>query len=302
MWSWVGSGWLRWGAPAVLGLVALAGCATSGSVEKLEAETRANRAQLTQIARGTEELRKELAELRTQIQAARQELGALVREEDARRQEALDGLGQRLAATEKRAEALAGAIRGVEMSVGGLSDQVARLEATPGPPQPRGRRDARAARGGGRVPVPAVPPEELFGRALESFKSGDLGQAILDFEEFLAKHPTHGLAGAAQFWIGEAYYTARDYQHAIAEYKKAVDIAPKGEKTPEALLKTGLAYRALRRSDRAREAWTQLVRDFPQTEAAQKARAALREVTPAVKPATAGPSASGQGPAAAGQR
>lgn len=283
-----GAGWVRRGAPAALGLVVLTGCATSGSVEKLEAETRANRAQLTQLARGTEELRKEIADLRAQIHAAREELAALVREEDARQREALDGLGKRLAATEKRVEALGGAIRGVEMSVGGLTDQVARLEALPAAAPPRGRRDSRALKPAGRTAAPSLSAEELFGRALESFKSGDLGQAILDFEDFLARHPSHALAGSAQFWIGEAYYNSRDYQHATAEYRKAVDIAPKGEKTPEALLKMGLAYRALRRADRAREVWAQLIRDFPQSEAAQKARVAMREAAPAVKPATSG--------------
>jgi TolA-binding protein len=63
-------------------------------------------------------------------------------------------------------------------------------------------------------------------------------------------------------------------------------MAPKGEKSAEALYKLGLAFRALKRQDRARDAWTQLIADFPQTEAAQRARLALREVPRAVKPGT----------------
>jgi TolA-binding protein len=65
-------------------------------------------------------------------------------------------------------------------------------------------------------------------------------------------------------------------------------MAPKGEKAPEALLKLGLAYRALRRQDRARDAWSHLVQEFPQSEAAQKARAALREIARGAKPGATG--------------
>ena len=107
-------------------------------------------------------------------------------------------------------------------------------------------------------------------------------------KDFVARYPTHPQVGTAQFWIGEAYYNARDYQHATAEYKKAVELAPKGEKAPEALYKLGVANRALRRPDRAREAWAQLIRDYPQSEFAQKARLAQREVSRAPRAAAGG--------------
>ena len=129
--------------------------------------------------------------------------------------------------------------------------------------------------------------DELFARGTESFKNGELAQAILDFEDFVARNPSHPLAGTAQFLIGEAYYNARDYQHATVEYRKALAMAPKGEKSAEALYKLGLAFRALKRQDRARDAWTQLITDFPQTEAAQRARVALREA-PRTTKGTAG--------------
>jgi TolA-binding protein len=69
-----------------------------------------------------------------------------------------------------------------------------------------------------------------------------------------------------------------------------VDLAPKGDRAPEALFKMGLAYRSLRRPERAREVWSQLLRDFPQSEAAQKARLAMREVA---RPTRGGSAATG---------
>jgi len=127
--------------------------------------------------------------------------------------------------------------------------------------------------------------EDLFDRGMESFRAGELGQAVLDFAEFVDKHRTHPLVASAHFWIGEAYFRSRDFEHAAGEYQKAIDLAPAGERTPDALLRLGLALRSLRREDRAREIWGRLVRDFPESEAALRARAVLRQPGRAVRPA-----------------
>jgi len=264
--------------------LALAGCA-SGTVKQLSADSRASQERLAELTKATEDLRTELAALRTQVETMRRELEASAQAREQAQREALDEVAKRAAATDKRVDALTGAVRGVEMTVGGMADQVTRLEAVAS--NPGARRDGRANRAATRAAAATLAAEELFARANESFKNGELAQAILDFEDFVGRYPSHPLAGTAQFSIGEAYYNARDYQHATAEYKKAVEMTPRGEKTPEALFKLGLAHRALRRPDRAREVWSQLLRDFPQSDAAQKARLAMREVSRAGKPGPA---------------
>jgi tol-pal system protein YbgF len=116
----------------------------------------------------------------------------------------------------------------------------------------------------------------LFDRGMESWNKGEQGQAVLDFEELIQTFPTDPLAASAQFRIGEAYYAARDFERAALEYRKAVDLAPKGKDTPQALLRLGLAYRAQKREADARQAWNQLVHDFPDNDASEEARRALR--------------------------
>jgi tol-pal system protein YbgF len=111
---------------------------------------------------------------------------------------------------------------------------------------------------------------------MESWNKGEHGQAVLDFDELVQTFPSDPLAAAAQFRIGEAYFAARDFERATVEYRKAVDLAPKGKDTPQALLRLGLAYRAQKREADARQAWNQLVRDFPDSEASEEARRALR--------------------------
>jgi TolA-binding protein len=129
----------------------------------------------------------------------------------------------------------------------------------------------------------AAPPgagsstaRELFARAMQSWDKGERGQAVLDFEELVQKFPSDPLVAAAQFRIGEAYYAARDFERAAQGYRKVVELEPAGKDTPQALLRLGLAYRAQKREADARQAWNQLVRDFPESDVTEEARRALR--------------------------
>jgi tol-pal system protein YbgF len=116
----------------------------------------------------------------------------------------------------------------------------------------------------------------LFDRGMDSWTKGERGQAVLDFEELIQTYPSDPLAASAQFRIGEAYYAARDFERAALEYRKAVDLAPNGKDTPQALLRLGLAYRAQKKEADARQAWNQLLRDFPDNDATEEARRALK--------------------------
>jgi tol-pal system protein YbgF len=99
---------------------------------------------------------------------------------------------------------------------------------------------------------------------------------VLDFLDFMAKYPGHPLVANAQYWIGEAYYVQRDYRQAMAEFHKVARIAPASAKAADAYLKIGLCQRNLRDEPQARQTWQRVVHDFPQSEAAEKARVFLR--------------------------
>lgn len=165
----------------------------------------------------------------------------------------------------------------------------AALVAKGAPPATEGKAPAPARAAAATPPrpaktgaAPAAPAagsptaRALFDRAMDSWNKGEQGQAVLDFEELVHTFPSDPLAASAQFHIGEAYYTARDFERASVEYRKAVELAPKGKDTPRALLRLGLAYRAQKREADAQRAWSQLVRDFPESDATEEARRALR--------------------------
>jgi len=257
----------------------LAGCTA------LQGQVSTQGAELAELRTGVDGLRSDLQALRQQVAALQAAMESADRRATAEREageargQETQAVAQRLATVERRVEELGEGVTGLEVGTATLAEQFARLEAgtatAVSPPRPRP---------GGRQPGPPISPEELFDRGMESYRAGELGQAVLDFEEFADKHPGHPLTPSAHFWIGEAYFRSRDFEQAVSRYQKAIDLAAAGDRTPDALLRLGLALRSLHREDRAREVWARLVRDFPDSDAALRARAVLRQPLRSVRP------------------
>lgn len=278
--SWYGAG-----RPAVaLALLALLG----GCTATLEDRVTRQDAALAELRTGVDGLHTDLRGLRDEVAALREALASGARRAEAdradgerRARDAQQAADTRLTAAERRLEELGDGISGLEGSIASLAEQIARLEAGSESTASLPRSRPSATHG----PSPGISAEELFDRGIESFRAGELGQAVLDFEEFADKHPGHPLAPSVQFWIGEAYFRSRDFEQAADKYQKAIDLAPTGERTPDALLRLGLALRSLHRDDRARDVWARLLRDYPDSEAALRARAVLRQPSRTTRPA-----------------
>ena len=134
----------------------------------------------------------------------------------------------------------------------------------PGPPAARPLREEARATGA----------DKAYAAAMATFRAREHGQAVLDLLDFLSRYPQHPLAGAAQYWIGEAYYVQHDYRQALVEFQKVLEFGH--VKVPEALVKIGLCHLNLRDPNRARLTWQRVARDYPQSESAGTARALLR--------------------------
>lgn len=113
--------------------------------------------------------------------------------------------------------------------------------------------------------------EQLYGSAYDHLNSGDLGQAILEFEEYVANYQETDLSDNAQYWIGECYYTQNDYQQAIKEFQKVINNFSSGNKVPAAMLKIGYSYYELGDTAKALEKLRKVVNQFPNSEEAKLA-------------------------------
>ena len=106
---------------------------------------------------------------------------------------------------------------------------------------------------------------------------GDVVGALNGFSQFLQQYPTSPLAANAQYWVGECYYSQRQFAQAILEFERVASQYPSSEKVPAALLKIGYSNLELENPAAARAMFRQIVRSYPKSPEAAKAYARLTE-------------------------
>jgi tol-pal system protein YbgF len=134
---------------------------------------------------------------------------------------------------------------------------------------------APAAPAGGEIITAGPKAEKLYASALALYSSRDYQQATSRFAEFVAGYPEHKLAGNAQYWIGECYYSLKRFAEAAEEFSKVEKTYPASHKVPAALLKKGLALAEIKRLPEAQAALQRVVDRYGQSEEAAKAKERL---------------------------
>jgi tol-pal system protein YbgF len=123
----------------------------------------------------------------------------------------------------------------------------------------------------GGAEVHAGDEQTAYARAFDMLKGGDYAQAQAAFRDFLRDHPDGSLADNAQYWIGEAYYVTRDYDHASEAFERVGEHWPDSRKAPDALLKLGYTQFEQKRYAAARGTLQRVVDRYAGTEAARLA-------------------------------
>lgn len=244
--------------------------------------------QLQEAVRGQAlvELSQRLDALEAEARALRGDLDILQRDNEERRKQQADlasEFDRRIAAIETRlAAATAAPAAPIAMvpatgestaDTGVSAEEAAGVVSTP-PSNPT----APAATS---MPVtPSVPvtnesPEVLYGRAFDALKAANYPEAISGMSGFVTQFPTHPLADNAQYWLGQTYYVTRDYAKAIDAFTAVGSRSPESSKAPDALLKKGLSELSLGRNEAARASFNEVLRRYPQNDAARTAREQL---------------------------
>jgi tol-pal system protein YbgF len=122
----------------------------------------------------------------------------------------------------------------------------------------------------------ADPAEQRdFEAALGAFRRGDFVAAQAGFADFVRKYPGSGYKPTALFWLGNAQYANRDYRGAIANFRALLQQAPDHPRAPEAVLSIANCQIELKDNASARRTLDDLVKAYPQSEAASAARERL---------------------------
>jgi tol-pal system protein YbgF len=120
-------------------------------------------------------------------------------------------------------------------------------------------------------------PEEkrLFDEAMATFRAGDFDKAVSAFASFQRRYPGSGYQESVLFWLGNTQYARRAYKDAIGSFRALVNAAPTHPKAPEALLAIANCQVELKDRAAARRTLDELLKSYPDSEAAQAGRERL---------------------------
>lgn len=126
--------------------------------------------------------------------------------------------------------------------------------------------------------VEKIDPVKLYNKGRDLLlrkRNVPMAQALLS--DFIKDFPDHKLADNAMYWLGECSYTTGHYEQAAKIFKTLVQMYPKGQKVPDALLKTGYSYISIDDVSQANDYFKQVITRYPFSPAADKAQKKLSQ-------------------------
>lgn len=120
--------------------------------------------------------------------------------------------------------------------------------------------------------------KQEFETALATLRKGDFAAAQTGFLGFVNRYPQSGYRTPALFWLANAQYALRDYRSAVANFRALVAADPDHLRAPEALLSTANCQVELKDAKSARKTLEDLVKTYPQSEAASVAKERLSKM------------------------
>lgn len=132
----------------------------------------------------------------------------------------------------------------------------------------------------GRTPGQSggVLPTEAYNLAYNDYIKGNYDLALVGFQNYISQFPDTSLSPDAQYWIGQVYYTRKDYRKAIEAFDLVAQKYPKSDAVAKSLLQAGLAYFELGDKTQAKTLLRRVVQDYPFSEESKLAKNRLAEL------------------------
>lgn len=116
----------------------------------------------------------------------------------------------------------------------------------------------------------------LYSYAIELNRQRKYAEARGKFQEFIKKYPNDQLAGNAQYWIGETYYSVNDMKNAMKSFQDVLSKFPKSNKIPDAMLKIGYVQEKQGKKQDAIATFQDLLKKYPKSKPATLAKQKLQ--------------------------
>ena len=118
---------------------------------------------------------------------------------------------------------------------------------------------------------------ELYEKAYNYYKNHQFEKALKTFKVYLQRFPQGKWIGQAYFWIGECYFHLKDYENAILNYEKLIELPQFHPLKPAALFRQAMAFKALGDDQVYQIILKKLIQTYPYSKEAMKAKKLLNE-------------------------
>jgi TolA-binding protein len=250
------------GARALIVLVALAGCVTSGTGDKMRADINKLQERVDAMDRRDAEINEQVARLRKVLDDATAFLG----------RNSAD-LGTKMAKNETDMAVLVGQIEEAKHMLDELqrkvNDQNSRLGAFEQTQNVIANKVA-----------PQIPDDKdsVYREGQARMNAGQRDEARRFFKAFVQRFPEDARAARAQIFIGQTYALDGNHNLAAGEYLKVVDKFKNSAEVPEAIWLLAQSYVELKYCGDARTLLQDLPRRYPRSPRVNDAKVKLREL------------------------
>ena len=123
-----------------------------------------------------------------------------------------------------------------------------------------------------------LPPEqELYDAAFANFQRREYDKSIKGFQRILRLYPDGKFNANAEYWTGLALLNSGQYEAAAAAARNLIERYSDSNKVPDAKLVLARALKSLQNEEEAKKVLADIVREYPTSLAADKARQLLVE-------------------------
>jgi len=130
-----------------------------------------------------------------------------------------------------------------------------------------------------RVPGDPAKEKSAYQRAFKLLQQGDYPAALTAFRAFVADYPNGSLTDNAQYWLGETSYVTRDFDTALVDFQKVLELHPGSAKIPGSLLKMGYIHYEKKQWSTAKKVLGRIVREYPSSTEAKLAQNRLDRIS-----------------------
>ncbi|GFO53030.1 lipoprotein [Geomonas sp. Red276] len=281
---------LRVAATSLIAL-ALFGCASKADVDVLRRDNDEMKNRIFAMEKGLNEVRgdvkegieKSLATNRKSLEALQKDVGGYQKDMETIRKSAAD-LQATLDSSRVDMQVLTGKIDDVRILAQKPADDIAllkddlnkRLAALE---DRMAKMEAGLAEQQKKAALAQQTPEWLYQQAQDAYKRGDMAKAREGFGKFLESYPKHRLAANAHYWLGETYYSDKNYDQAVLEFQEVINNFPDNrDKVPAAMLKQGMAFKEMGDPKSAVYVYRKLIEEFPKSDEAKVAKEKLHSI------------------------